>query len=70
MLKFTFLPFSCKKIIVGNHWLGDWMGPRVSLGTVGNISNFVKFEVFTAVTMNSGVIREVTPCGSYKNYTA
>jgi hypothetical protein len=27
----------------------------------------VKFEVFTAVTMKSGVFWDVTPCGSCKN---
>jgi hypothetical protein len=28
---------------------------------------FVRFEVFTAVTMKNGVFWDVTPCGSYKN---
>jgi hypothetical protein len=28
---------------------------------------FVKFEVFTAVTMKNGVFLDVTPCGSCKN---
>jgi hypothetical protein len=28
---------------------------------------FVRFEVFTAVTMKNGVFRDVTPCGSCKN---
>jgi hypothetical protein len=28
---------------------------------------YVKFEVFTAVTMKNGVFRDVTPCGSCKN---
>jgi hypothetical protein len=27
----------------------------------------VRFEVFTAVTMNNGVFWVVTPCGSFKN---
>jgi hypothetical protein len=27
----------------------------------------VRFEVFTAVTMNNGVFWDVTPCGSCKN---
>jgi hypothetical protein len=27
----------------------------------------VRFEVFTAVTMNNGVFLDVTPCGSCKN---
>jgi hypothetical protein len=27
----------------------------------------LRFEVFMAVTMNSGVFSDVTPCGSYKN---
>jgi cytidine deaminase len=34
----------------------------------GNIHfNYVKFEVFTAVTMKNGVLWDVTPCGSCKN---
>jgi hypothetical protein len=27
----------------------------------------LRLEVFTAVTMKSGVFCDVTPCGSYKN---
>jgi hypothetical protein len=27
----------------------------------------VRFEIFTAVTMKNGVLRDVTPCGSCKN---
>jgi hypothetical protein len=30
-------------------------------------SNYVRFEVFTAVTMKNGVFWVVTPCGSCKN---
>jgi hypothetical protein len=30
-------------------------------------ANFVRFEVFTAVTMKNGVFWVVTPCGSCKN---
>jgi hypothetical protein len=29
--------------------------------------DFVRFEVFKAVTMKNGVFWDVTPCGSYKN---
>jgi hypothetical protein len=29
--------------------------------------NFVRFQVFTAVTMKNGVFWDVTPCGSCKN---
>jgi hypothetical protein len=29
--------------------------------------SFVRFEVFTAVTMKNGVFLDVTPCGSCKN---
>jgi hypothetical protein len=32
-----------------------------------NKSNFVRFEVSTAVTMKNGVFWDVTPCGSCKN---
>jgi hypothetical protein len=28
---------------------------------------YVRFEVFTAVTVKNAVISDVTPCGSYKN---
>jgi hypothetical protein len=31
------------------------------------IQHFVRFEVFTAVTMKSGVFWDVTPCGPCKN---
>jgi hypothetical protein len=37
-------------------------------GCIGKAgSSFVKFEVFTAVTMKNGVFWDVTPCGSCKN---
>jgi hypothetical protein len=29
--------------------------------------NYVRFEVFTPVTVKNGVVWEVTPCGSCKN---
>jgi hypothetical protein len=32
--------------------------------------HFVRFEVFTAVTMKNGVFGDVTPCGSCKNLTS
>jgi hypothetical protein len=31
------------------------------------INTFVRFEVFTVVTMKNGVFWDVTPCGSCKN---
>jgi hypothetical protein len=31
------------------------------------LEEFVRFEVFTAVTMKNGVFWDVTPCGSCKN---
>jgi hypothetical protein len=35
---------------------------------LGNHSNpYVRFEVFTAVTMKNGVFWDVTPCGTCKN---
>jgi hypothetical protein len=37
------------------------------LGNSGARAFFVKFEVFTAVTMKNGVFGDVTPCGSCKN---
>jgi hypothetical protein len=35
-----------------------------------SVSNFVRFEVFTAVTMKNAVFWDVTLCGSYKSHTA
>jgi hypothetical protein len=31
------------------------------------LQNYVRFEVFMAVTMKNGVFWDVTPCGSCKN---
>jgi hypothetical protein len=39
--------------------LNEWL--------MSNVRKDVRFEVFTAVTMKSGVIWDVTPCGSCKN---
>jgi hypothetical protein len=35
-----------------------------------NIFQFVRFEVFTVVTMKNGVFWDVTTCGSYKSCMA
>jgi hypothetical protein len=35
--------------------------------SIYNLHKIVRFEVFTAVTMKSGVFWDVTPCGSCKN---
>jgi hypothetical protein len=35
--------------------------------TVKRTGRFVRFEVFTAVTMKNGAFWDVTPCGSCKN---
>jgi hypothetical protein len=32
-----------------------------------NVSDHVRFAVFTAVTKENGVLWDVTPCGSCKN---
>jgi hypothetical protein len=34
---------------------------------VSAVRNYVRFEVFMAVTMKNGVFWDVTPCGSCKN---
>jgi hypothetical protein len=34
---------------------------------IASFSEFVRFEVFTAVTMKNAVFLDVTPCGSCKN---
>jgi hypothetical protein len=36
-------------------------------GQKNQIAFYVRFEVFTAVTMKNGVFWDVTPCGSCKN---
>jgi hypothetical protein len=36
-------------------------------GGDGDNSHYVRFEVFTAVTMKNGVFWDVTPCGSCEN---
>jgi hypothetical protein len=36
-------------------------------GYMYHLSQVVRFEVFTAVTMKNGVFWDVTPCGSCKN---
>jgi hypothetical protein len=38
-----------------------------SIMMLPTISIFVRFEVFTVVTMKNGVFWDVTPCGSCKN---
>jgi hypothetical protein len=38
-----------------------------SIASYGKRCSYVRFEVFTAVTMKNGVFWVVTPCGSYKN---
>jgi hypothetical protein len=35
--------------------------------TIGTYSMYIRFEVFTAVTMKNGVFLDVTPCGCCKN---
>jgi hypothetical protein len=39
----------------------------VYLSPSGHIPKYVRFEVFTAVSMKNGVFWDVTPCGSSKN---
>jgi hypothetical protein len=46
----------------------EGFGPNGSKRYQNSISSeFVRFEVFTAVTMKNGVFWDVTPCGSCKN---
>jgi hypothetical protein len=40
---------------------------RYLMETAGNYASFVRFEVFTAVTMQNSVFWDVTPCGSCKS---
>jgi hypothetical protein len=42
-------------------------GRDLSCVKVGAPFIFLRFEVFTAVTMKNGVFWDVTPCGSCKN---
>jgi hypothetical protein len=55
----------------------DRSAPSVADGTILQLprssswrsdkNKFVRFEVFTAVTMKNGVFWDVTPCGSCEN---
>jgi hypothetical protein len=38
-----------------------------SAEAVQTVAEYVRLEVFTAVTMKNGVFWDVTPCGSCKN---
>jgi hypothetical protein len=49
-----------------NQWLIKAM-PQLSVSNSRTGTFFVRFEVFTAVTMKNGVFWDVTPCGSCKN---
>jgi hypothetical protein len=40
---------------------------NLALGQLQYFVDYVRFEVFTAVTMKNGVFGDVTPCGSCKN---
>jgi hypothetical protein len=40
---------------------------RPELKTRKRFGYYVRFEVFTAVTMKNGVFWDITPCGSCKN---
>jgi hypothetical protein len=40
---------------------------RISVSPAKHYKDYVRFEVFTAVTMKNGVFLDVTPCGSCKN---
>jgi hypothetical protein len=41
--------------------------PKVLNAFSRNVIFYVRFEVFTAVTMKMAVVWDVTPCGSCKN---
>jgi hypothetical protein len=36
-------------------------------GSVPSRDKYLRFEIFTAVTIKNGVFCDITPCGSYKN---
>jgi hypothetical protein len=40
---------------------------RVAKNFYFALQDYVRFEVFTAVTMKNAVFWDVRPCGSYKN---
>jgi hypothetical protein len=45
----------------------DTQGVKNSEVQSKTYEQFVRFEVFTVVTMKNGVFWDVTPCGSFKN---
>jgi hypothetical protein len=46
----------------------EWTQLKMLTGyLMDNTFVYVRFEVFTAVTMKNGVCWDVTPCGSCKN---
>jgi hypothetical protein len=48
-------------------WLIPHIQPIIAARIISILLPFVRFEVFTAVTMKNGVFLDVTPCGSCKN---
>jgi hypothetical protein len=50
-------------LLIHYEYIPEWL--TVSIGMY--ILHYVRFEVFTAVTMKNGVFWGVTPCGSCKN---
>jgi hypothetical protein len=40
---------------------------KIFVTFINMLSHYVRFEVFTAVTMKNDVFWDVTPCGSCKN---
>jgi hypothetical protein len=47
--------------------LGTTLAVTSNRRTLRRNIKYVRFEVFTAVTMKNGVFCDVTPCGSCKN---
>jgi hypothetical protein len=42
------------------------VNPEFKFG-IGSPDQYLRFEIFTTVTMKNGVFWDVTPCGSCKN---
>jgi hypothetical protein len=55
-------------ILQAGIWFSHSSPPlRLFISAFQNTFQFVRFEVFTAVTMKNGVFWDVTPCSSCKN---
>jgi hypothetical protein len=48
--------------------MGTWRGVILKKVVSGKLTLFVRFEVFTALTMKNSVFWDMAPCGFYKYF--